>query len=123
MLDNLPESEFESALLVIIHSGITADWLLARIARQLGVEDPAPEKLKLLNQLYNKLVDLHENGKKAVVLIDEAQMLESKEIMEEFRGILNLEHPDSKLITFVFSDCLILKNTCILMNLLRKGSL
>ena len=102
MLDNLPEEEYESALLVIIHSGITADWLLSRIARQLGVEDPAPEKLKLLNQLYNRLVELHEDGKKAVVLIDEAQMLSTKELMEEFRGMLNLELPESKLITFVF---------------------
>jgi general secretion pathway protein A len=101
MLDSLPEEEYESALLVIIHSHITADWLLTRIARQLGVEDPAPEKLKLLNQLYNRLVELHEKGKKAVVLIDEAQMLQSKEIMEEFRGLLNLEM-DGKLITFVF---------------------
>lgn len=102
MLDSLPEEEYESALLVIIHSGITADWLLSRIARQLGVEEPAPEKLKLLNQLYSRLVELHEQGKKAVVLIDEAQMLQSKELMEEFRGLLNLELPESKLITFVF---------------------
>ena len=102
MLDSLPEEEYESALLVIIHSGITADWLLSRIARQLGVEEPAPEKLKLLNQLYSRLVELHEAGKKAVVLIDEAQMLQSKELMEEFRGLLNLELPESKLITFVF---------------------
>ena len=102
MLDSLPEEGYESALLVIIHSGITADWLLSRIARQLGVENPAPEKLKLLNQLYNRLVELNEEGKKAVVLIDEAQMLHSKELMEEFRGLLNLELPESKLITFVF---------------------
>ncbi len=102
MLDNLPEEEYESALLVIIHSNITADWLLNRIARQIGIEDPAPEKLKLLNQLYGRLTELHESGKKAVVLIDEAQMLRSREIMEEFRGMLNLELPESKLITFVF---------------------
>jgi type II secretory pathway predicted ATPase ExeA len=102
MLDSLPEEEYESALLVIIHSHITADWLLNRIARQLGVEDPAPERLKLLNRLYNRLIELHDKGKKAVVLIDEAQMLQQREIMEEFRGLLNLELPESKLITFVF---------------------
>src|SRR5438552_4455692 len=45
MLDNLPEDEYEAALLVIIHSGITAGWLLQRIALQLGVEQPAEEKL------------------------------------------------------------------------------
>jgi len=102
MLDSLPESEYEAALLVIIHSGITANWLLRRVALQLGVESPAQEKLALLGQLYQRLLQIHESGKKAVVLIDEAQMLETRELMEEFRGLLNLEVPERKLITFVF---------------------
>src|SRR5689334_2667180 len=102
MLDSLPEEEYEAALLVIIHSGITASWLLKRIALQLGVENPADEKLALLSQLYQRLVKIYEHGKKAVVLIDEAQMLASREIMEEFRGLLNLEVPERKLLSFVF---------------------
>ena len=102
LLDNLPEEEYEAALLVIVHSGITAQWLLRRIALQLGVESPADEKLALLSQLYQRLVRIYESGKKAVVLIDEAQMLESREIMEEFRGLLNLEVPERKLLSFVF---------------------
>jgi type II secretory pathway predicted ATPase ExeA len=116
MLDSLPEEEYEAALLVIIHSGITASWLLLviihsgitaswllkRIALQLGVENPAEEKLALLSQLYQRLVKIYEAGKKAVVLIDEAQMLATREIMEEFRGLLNLEVPERKLLSFVF---------------------
>jgi type II secretory pathway predicted ATPase ExeA len=102
MLDNLPEDEYEAALLVIVHSGITAQWLLRRIALQLGVENPAEEKLALLSQLYQRLVRIYESGKKAVVLIDEAQMLGTREIMEEFRGLLNLEVPERKLLSFVF---------------------
>lgn len=102
MLDSLPEDEYEAALLVIIHSGITANWLLKRIALQLGVENPAQEKLALLSQLYQRLLQIYEQGKKAVVLIDEAQMLETRELMEEFRGLLNLEVPERKLISFVF---------------------
>jgi type II secretory pathway predicted ATPase ExeA len=102
MLDSLPEEEYEAALLVIIHSGITASWLLRRIALQLGVESPAEEKLALLSQLYQRLVRIYEEGKKAVVLIDEAQMLATREIMEEFRGLLNLEVPERKLLSFVF---------------------
>lgn len=102
MLDALPEHEYEAALLVIIHSGITASWLLKRIALQLGVESPAEEKLALLSQLYQRLLQIYEGGKKAVVLIDEAQMLATREIMEEFRGLLNLEVPERKLISFVF---------------------
>ena len=102
MLDSLPESEYEAALLVIIHSGITANWLLRRIALQLGVENPSEEKLALLSQVYQRLLVIHESGKKAVVLIDEAQMLETRELMEEFRGLLNLEITERKLISFVF---------------------
>ena len=102
LLDNLPEDEYEAALLVIVHSGITAEWLLRRIALQLGVENPADEKLPLLSQLYQRLMRIHEAGKKAVVLIDEAQMLATREIMEEFRGLLNLEVPERKLLSFVF---------------------
>lgn len=102
MLDALPDDRYEAALLVIIHSGITASWLLRRIALQLGVQDPAHEKLALLGQLYQRLVQIYEAGKKAVVLIDEAQMLQTREIMEEFRGLLNLEVPERKLVTFVF---------------------
>jgi general secretion pathway protein A len=102
MLDSLPEEEYEAALLVIIHSGITASWLLRRIALQLGVENPADEKLALLSQLYQRLIRIYEQGKKAVVLIDEAQMLATREIMEEFRGLLNLEVPERKLLSFVF---------------------
>jgi type II secretory pathway predicted ATPase ExeA len=102
MLDSLPDAEYEAALLVIIHSGITAGWLLKRIALQLGVESPSEDKLTLLSQLYQRLVKIYEAGKKAVVLIDEAQMLGTREIMEEFRGLLNLEVPERKLLSFVF---------------------
>ena len=102
LLDSLPEEEYEAALLVIIHSGVTASWLLKRIALQLGVEAPSEDKLTLLGQLYQRLVRIYESGKKAVVLIDEAQMLASRELMEEFRGLLNLEVPDRKLLSLIF---------------------
>lgn len=102
MLDQLPEEEYEAALLVIIHSAITADWLLRRIATLLGVRDTTGDKPSLLTLIYEKLKEIYDQGKKTVVLVDEAQMLQTREIMEEFRGLLNLEVPSSKLITFVF---------------------
>ncbi|PLX84714.1 MAG: AAA family ATPase [Desulfuromonas sp.] len=112
MLDNLPEEHYESSLLVMVHSGITPEWILTRIAMQLGVEDPATDRLKLLRQLYERLEEIEASGRKAVVLIDEAQMLQSRELMEEFRGLLNLEIPGKKLLNIVFfglpevEDCL-----------------
>lgn len=102
LLNMLPEDEYEASMLVIIHTKITADWLLAKIAIQLGVEDPAEEKVNLLSQVFERLVEITEEGRSAVILVDEAQMLKDQEIMEEFRGLLNLEIPGKKFITFVF---------------------
>lgn len=101
MLDQLEDPQYESALLVIIHSSITAHWLLRRIASQIGVEQVAEEKVAILTQIYQRLMELHEQGRRAVVLIDEANMLQQQELMEELRGFLNLEVPGSKLITFI----------------------
>ncbi len=114
MLDNLPESRYESSLLVMVHTGITPEWILTRIALQLGVAEPAGDRLKLLKQLYTRLLEIEDEGRRAVVLIDEAQMLQSRELMEEFRGLLNLEIPGKKLLNIVFfglpelEDCLAL---------------
>jgi len=102
MLDSLPEARYESSLLVMVHSGITPEWILTRIAMQLGVPEPASDRLALLRQLYERLLQIEESGRRAVVLIDEAQMLQSRELMEEFRGLLNLEIPGKKLLNIVF---------------------
>jgi len=112
MLAQLPEEKYESSLLVMVHSGITQEWILTRIAMQLGVDNPEVDRLLLLKQLYDRLIEINESGRKAVVLIDEAQMLESRELMEEFRGLLNLEIPGKKLLNIIFfglpevEDCL-----------------
>ena len=102
MLNELDEDKYEAALLVVIHASVTADWLMKKIAMQLGIEDVQENKLGILSQLYEKFVEINESGRKIIVLMDEAQMLASREIMEEFRGLLNMEGPDGKLITLVF---------------------
>ena len=101
LLDQLDDAQYESALLIIIHSAVTSEWLLKKIATQLGVQKPADDTPSVLTQLSQRLIEIHEQGKKAVVLIDEAQMLNAREVMEEFRGILNMEVDGQKLITFV----------------------
>ncbi len=102
LLDELDEKKYEAALLVVLHSSVTADWLMKKIAIQLGVETPLDTKIELLGQIYERLSKIHEEGLKSVVLIDEVQMFQSQEIMEEFRGLLNMEGSHGKLITFVF---------------------
>lgn len=90
---------FEAALMVIVHSEITAEWLLRKIALQLGVKEPGEKKAVILPQLYERLIQINETGKKAAVIVDEANMLVTRDIFEEFRGLLNLEAPGRKLLS------------------------
>ncbi len=110
MLDELDEDQYEAALLVVLHSSVTPDWLMKKIAIQIEVDEPTENKIELLGQIYKRLVEIHETGRKTVVLIDEVQMLQSQEIMEEFRGLLNMESSEGKLITFVFFGLIEMEN-------------
>lgn len=101
MLDLLSErGMFETILLVIIHPEISPIWFLRKIATLLGADSSAEEKGEIVASMYRALLDLHECGKKPIILIDEANMLQRKEIMEEIRGLLNIELPEGRLLTF-----------------------
>ncbi len=102
ILDTLAQETYEASLLVMVHSGATPSWILTRIAMQMGVKEPAADRMAVLRQLYDRLLEIHTEGRSAVVLIDEAQMLQTSALMEEFRGLLNLEIPGKKLLNLVF---------------------
>ncbi len=102
LLEELDENIYEVVLLVVTHSAVSAEWLLKKLAMQLGVTDVKEEKVELLSQIYKRLFELGEQGKVPVIIIDEVQMLKSKEIMEEFRGLLNMEMPEGKMVNFIF---------------------
>lgn len=112
MLESMDESIYESVLLIIIHNKVTEEWFLKKMAKQLGITTPGHNKTDLLTSIFQKLEDFYQAGKKVVILIDEAQMLANKDLMEEFRGLLNIEHDGNKLITFILfglpavDDCL-----------------
>jgi type II secretory pathway predicted ATPase ExeA len=100
--ESLDERKYHKSLLVVIHSEITAEWLLHRFAHLLGVAQPRTSKLELLGQIYERLRAIDDEDRIAALLIDEAQMLGTRELMEEFRGLLNIEARERKLINFVF---------------------
>jgi general secretion pathway protein A len=101
-LEELDEDKYEAALLVVIHSSVSSEWLFKKFAIQLGVRDIKEDKVELLSQIYSRLYEIREEGRNAVVMLDEVQMLNSKEIMEEFRGLSNMELPDGKMVNLVF---------------------
>ncbi len=103
LLEELDEERYEATLLVIIHSSVSSEWLLKKFAIQLGIGDVAGgNKVEMLGQIYRRLLEINESGRTAVLLMDEVQMLKSREIMEEFRGLLNMEMPGGKMVNLIF---------------------
>jgi len=94
-------NEYEVSLLVIIHSEINAGWLLKKIAVQLGAKVETDSKMDIIGHMYKQLILLNEKGKKPVVMIDEANMLKNRDIMEELRGLLNIQNDKGHMITFL----------------------
>jgi type II secretory pathway predicted ATPase ExeA len=101
LLEGLEHEQYEASLLVMLHGGVRPGWLLSRVAQQLGVETPPSERSALVGQIYDRLAAVREEGRQAVVLVDEAQMLASREAMEELRGLLNLEYEERHLVSVV----------------------
>lgn len=101
LLEELDSDEYEAAMLVVIHASVTSEWLLRKIADLMEVPTPATRKTELFTQVSRRLEELFEAGKKAVFLIDEAQMLRNQEMMEDFRGLLNIEMDGRKAVTFI----------------------
>lgn len=101
LFEQFDEASFEAVLLVMVHDDVDPGWLLARLAGQLGVEEPASERRTLLGQIYERLIAVREEGRHTVVLVDEAQMLARRDIMTELRGLLNLEHEEKHLLSLL----------------------
>ena len=88
----------------IDHPTLTVNQMVAEIARLLGVPRVRKEKIDNLNALRTKLLAMHEEGVKSLVIVDEGQMLAHKpDILQELRILLNFCVADSFLLSFVFS--------------------
>lgn len=103
VLEQLDEERFESHLLVLVHGGVEGSWLMARLATLLGVESPSRERPKLCAEIHDRLAALHEEGRHAVLLVDDAQLLARPDPLAELRGLLNLEHEDAHLLSVVLA--------------------
>jgi len=98
LFEGLEEEVFETHLMVILPGAADAEAVLARFARQLGVEAPGPDRAGVLAQIYEKLAIVREEGRHAVLILDDAHLL-SREAMAEVGGLLNLEYEDRRLLS------------------------
>jgi type II secretory pathway predicted ATPase ExeA len=101
LLDSLEEERFEASMMVILQGETGANWFLTRIARQLGIEDPTADRGGLVTQIFSRLVEVREEGRHSVLLVDGAHQLRAREDLGELKALLHFEHDERHLLTAV----------------------
>jgi general secretion pathway protein A len=86
----------------ILNPRLTSDELLASICDEFGIRYPdGTTSVKTLVSCINDyLLDLHQKGRKAVLIIEEAQNL-SSDVLEQIRLLTNLETNHHKLLKMI----------------------
>jgi general secretion pathway protein A len=99
LLEHLP-GHIDVAL--ILNPTLTSVELLATICQELRVYAPAgSDSVKaLVDALYAHLLTAHANGRRTVVIVDEAQHL-STGVLEQLRLLTNLETATTKLLQII----------------------
>ncbi|MEO5816010.1 MAG: AAA family ATPase [Gemmatimonadaceae bacterium] len=84
-----------SRVIALPYPKVTPSQLLATVARGLGIEAPPRGKLAVIEALGARLGELHRNGRRPVLVVDEAQ-LASPSLLEEIRLLTNFEDRQDK---------------------------
>jgi type II secretory pathway predicted ATPase ExeA len=100
ILDGLEEELFEATLLVMLPGAADAMGIFQRFARQLGSEEPARDRAGVLGQIYERLAIVREDGRHAVLIVDDAQVM-SPQVFAELGGLLSLEYEDRRLMSMM----------------------
>ena len=88
-------------MVFITNCQLPAFDFLVGIAKQLGSEKIPDRKIDLLD-LMNEMLRRNMNiGKDTIIVIDEAQLIESREVFEEIRLLLNFQLNDRFLMTLI----------------------
>jgi type II secretory pathway predicted ATPase ExeA len=103
LLESLEEDVFEASMLVVLNESADPGWMLRRFAAQLGVEAPAAEREALMAQLYDQLAVVREDGRHAVLIIDDAQALAAPRTRAELGALLKLEYEERRLLSVVLA--------------------
>lgn len=90
------------ALSKVFNTKVNSEQLISLINDDFGLDVKGKDKAALLKDLYDFLIDRYANGYHCVLIIDEAQNLDS-ELLEEVRMLSNLETDSSKLLQIVLA--------------------
>lgn len=86
----------------IMNSTLPFDEILEYMLADLGIDDPRGTRAQRLIALNRFLITQHREGRKTVVIIDEAQNL-AIETLEQIRLLSNFENSSGKLLQIILS--------------------
>jgi len=88
----------------VSHPTLTPRQMIQEIARQTGCEIRRRDKMRTLNEFQEYLLELGRRGKRALVIVDEGQMLVRRpDVLDELRTLLNFCVGDRFLLSFILS--------------------
>ena len=95
---------------VVSQTQLTATQFLQAVLTEFGFKPFNKEKVELLDMLNMFLIEQYSNGKKVVLIVDEAQNL-SKKVLEEIRMISGIETHKEKVLRIILAGQPELKDT------------
>ena len=84
----------------VTNTRVTSQELLSLINEEFGLAAPGKDKIQLLKELSDFLIEQYSRSKRCMLIIDEAQNL-TPGLLEEVRLLSNLETDKSKLLQIV----------------------
>jgi len=91
----------DTVFVYLLNPSIEAEQVLYAIAYDLGLQvDPSDKSIQILHVLQQKLLEFYKEGKKVVLVVDEAQQMPLK-TLEEIRLLSNLETETEKLLQII----------------------
>ena len=98
LMDSLDNSYLP---IVIVNPVLAPGELLRFFALRLGIVNLSEFKTELMEQIGEKLFDLYQRRICPVFIIDEAQLIPSKECLDEVRLLTNLQLDDANLFSLI----------------------
>ena len=95
LVDRVGES-YEAGM--ILNPRLPPRQFLHTVAVELGVEEPRFHSNELLDQIHERLLALHEQGRAALLIVDEAHLIPARPTFEEIRLLTNFQLDDVNLI-------------------------
>jgi type II secretory pathway predicted ATPase ExeA len=86
---------------MILNPRLSPRQFLATLASELGVERPRFHANELLEQIHDRLLELDQSQRAALLIVDEAHLIPGKPTFEEIRLLTNFQLDDRNLIAVV----------------------